>query len=50
MIPVWLLTIMHYISLASAVVILLLLAWPPCKSFITQTRTRNTPTTDEDPT
>lgn len=29
MIPIWLLTILHYISLTSATAILLLLAWQP---------------------
>ena len=27
MIPIWLLTVLHYVSLTTAVVVLLLLAW-----------------------
>ena len=50
MIPVWLLTILHYVSLASAVVILLLLAWPSYRSLVSQTRTHNAQTTSENGT
>ena len=32
MIPVWLLTTLHYISLTSGVVILVLLVWQPFRS------------------
>lgn len=33
MIPVWLLTTLHYVSLAAGVAILLLLAWRPLRQW-----------------
>ena len=38
MIPIWLLTILHYVSLATGFAILLLLAWQPFRSSLFRSR------------
>ncbi|MCP4174627.1 MAG: hypothetical protein GY758_28080 [Fuerstiella sp.] len=47
MIPAWLLTVLHYLSLTSAAAILLLLIWQPIKRFSCRTKTASAVPSDQ---